>query len=340
MQGLTPKFLKLLLGPAVVLVALLLIGTAGYMMIGDGRYSLLDCFYMTMITISTIGYGEIIDLTGNPNGRVFTMAIAVSGIGILTYILSNTTAFIIEGELKEIFRRRRMEKRIQKLAGHFIVCGMDRVGHYIVTELILTKRLFVFVDTDRARIQTALESFQDQIFIEGDATDSDTLSRAGIATAAGLFAVTGDDNQNLVISLTAKQLNPDVKVVARCTDLKNMEKVKKAGADAVVSPSFIGGLRMAAEMIRPAVVSFLDVMLRDKEKNLRIEEIELPAADTGKTVSDLNLARFENILLLAIKSEDGWTYNPPGDYVIRNNDALIIMTPPDERHEMEAAFSG
>lgn len=340
MQRITPKFLKRLFGPGIALVLLLVIGTVGYLLIGNGRYSLLDCFYMTMITISTIGYGEIIDLSGSPNGRLFTIAVAVSGIGILTYILSNTTAFIIEGELKEIFRRKRMEKRIQKLTGHFIVCGMDRVGRYIVTELLLTNRSFVFVDIDRAKIETALESFQDQVFIEGDGTDSDTLSRAGIASAAGLFAVTGNDNQNLVISLTAKQLNPDVKVVARCTDLKNMEKVKKAGADAVVSPSFIGGLRMAAEMIRPAVVSFLDIMLRDKEKNLRIEEIALPETYIDKNVSELKLTRFKSTLLLAIKSEDGWTYNPSGDYLIRNGDTLIIMTPPEERHELEETFSG
>jgi voltage-gated potassium channel len=324
----------------IFLAAVLLAGTVGYWFIGGRHYSLVDCLYMTFITITTIGYGEIIDMSGNPTGRIFTMFIAISGISIATYILSNLTAFTVEGELSKAFRRRKMEKTIKKLRDHYIVCGVDSVGFYILSELAGTKRPNVMVDIDRGAIERVLETFPEGIFIEGDATDSDTLLAAGITDAKGLFAVTGDDNQNLVISLTAKQLNPNVRVVASCKDLKNTDKLKKAGADAVVSPTSIGGLRMASEMVRSKVVSFLDTMLRDKETNLRIEEIVVPATFVGKKISELGLGKYPHILLLAIRTEEGWLYNPPGSYTVELDDTLIFMTTPEERTELEKIFEG
>jgi len=293
---------------------------------------------MTFITIATIGYSEIVDMSHNPAGRIFTVFVAISGIGVATYILTNLTAFMVEGEMTETFRRRKMEKSIKKLKRHYIVCGIEGVGFHILNELSETKRPHVIVDIDRGRIDKALELFQEELFIEGDATDSDALIAAGVKEASGLFAVTGDDNQNLVISLTAKQLNPQVRVVARCRDLKNVEKMKKAGADAVVSPTFIGGLRMASEMVRSTAVSFLDTMLRDKEKNLRVEEMTVSESLAGKPVSALNLSDYPNILLLAVKTEGGWTYNPPADHVMKLWDTLIFMTTPDERDKLETIF--
>ncbi|WP_340138011.1 TrkA family potassium uptake protein [Dissulfurispira thermophila] len=188
-------------------------------------------------------------------------------------------------------------------------------------------------------MEKILEIFHEKVYIEGDATDSDTLLKAGIMEAKGLFAVSGDDNQNLVISLTAKQLNPNIRVVARCHDLKNMEKMKKAGADAVVSPTFIGGLRMASEMVRPTVVSFLDIMLRDKEKNLRVEEIPVPESIIGKTIANLQLDKYPNVLLLAVRTKDNWIFNPPEDYLIKPENVLIFMSTPQERQELERIFS-
>ena len=324
----------------IFLAAVLSAGTVGYWFIGGRHYSLVDCLYMTFITITTIGYGEIIDMSGNPAGRIFTIFIAISGISIATYILSNLTAFTVEGELSKAFRRRKMEKMIKKLRDHYIVCGVDSVGFYILSELSGTKRPHVMVDIDREAIERVLETFPEGIFIEGDATDSDTLLAAGITDAKGLFAVTGDDNQNLVISLTAKQLNSNVRVVASCKDLKNTDKLKKAGADAVVSPTSIGGLRMASEMVRSKVVSFLDTMLRDKETNLRIEEIAVPATSAGKTISELGLGKYPHILLLAVRTEGGWVYNPPQSHMVNLDDTLIFMTTPEERTELENIFQG
>lgn len=332
------QFYRKFFHTGIALASIILIGTIGYWLIGEKNYSLVDCLYMTVITIMTIGYGEIIDMSHNPAGRLFTIFVAVSGIGAATYILTNLTAFMVEGEMKEVFRRRRMEKMIKKLRGHYIVCGIGGVGLHIVSELYQTKRPHVAVDADKTKLEKLFEEFRDEIFVEGDATDNNTLLTAGIKEARGLFAVTGDDNQNLVLSLTAKQLNPGIRVVARCHDFKNREKMKAAGADAVVSPASIGGLRMASEMVRATVVSFLDTMLRDKEKNLRIEEVEVPGWFAGKAISAISLEEYPNTLLLAVKAEKDWLYNPRGDYLMEKGNVLIFMTTPRERDKLENIF--
>ena len=317
-----------------ILIAIILIGTVGYWFIGGRQYSFVDALYMTVITITTIGFSEIIDLSGNVGGRIFTIFIAISGIGIMAYIVTNITALVVEGELTESFRRRKMEKIAGNSRDHYIVCGLGSVGFYIANELYATKRPHVIVDVNKKNIERNLESLPDAVFIEGDATDSDTLLRAGVEKARGIFAVTGDDNQNLVVSLTAKQLNPKLKVVARCNDMRNNVKMQKAGADAVVSPTAIGGLRMASEMLRPTVVSFLDTMLRDTESNLRVEELPVPESFVGRPISTLNLKRCSHALLLAVKTTEDWVYNPSESYVIDQKNTLVFMTTPEGRDEL------
>jgi voltage-gated potassium channel len=320
------------------LITILIIGTSGYYFIGGGKYSFLDCLYMTTITITTIGYGEIIDLSNNPAGRVFTIFIAFFGISILFYIITNVTAFIIEGELTESFRRKRMEKLSKSLKEHYIVCGAGRLGLTIANELNAVQLPHIMIELNRSRIESVLETFQNSIIIEGDATDDNTLLKAGIRDAKGLFAVTDNDNQNLVINLTAKQLNPALRIVTRCNEISYSEKMKKSGADAVVALNQIAGLRMASEMIRPSVVSFLDIMLRDKDRNLRVEEVSVPQSFTERPVSTLNLKQYPHTLLLAIRTGDDWIYNPPEDYIISNRNTLILMTTSKEKHELEKIF--
>jgi voltage-gated potassium channel len=320
----------------IILAAIIVIGTVGYWLIGGGKYPLFDCLYMTVITITTIGYGEVIDIAGNIGARVFTMFIMIAGIGVLAYLLTNVTALIVEGELTKSFRRRRMEKMAGKARDHYIICGVGWAGLHIINELRETKRPHVIVDIDKSKVDKSLAAMSDEVFIEGDATDNDTLLKAGIDKASGIFAVTGDDNQNLVISLTAKQLNPGVRVVAQCNEMRNMEKMKKAGADAIVSPGYISGMRMASEMIRPTVVTFLDNMMRGKDENLRVEEVRLPPSFTGKPLASVNLKEYPRTLLLAVKKGEGWVYNPsPRDYIIEPENRLIVMTTPDERRKLE-----
>jgi len=265
---------------------------------------------------------------------LFTIGLALSGIGVLTYLLSNITASVVEGEINEIFRRKKMEKVIQNYHQHFIVCGADPVAEYIVEDLHATNRPFVVVASDHDELESLMENYPDQAFVEGDATDNSVQLKAGIENAEGLFAVTEDDNQNLVISLTAKQLNPKVKVVSRCSHAKNVEKMQTVGVDSVVSTASIGGLRMASVMVRPAVVSFLDVMLRDK-RHFRIEEAAVGDSLLGKSLSSLHLENYPSTLVLAMKKGNDYVYNPPRTHRFEAGEVLIIMTIPQERIQFE-----
>jgi len=320
----------------ILLVTVVLIGTFGYWLIGQGDFPLFDCLYMVVITVATIGYGEVIDIAGNVGARVFTMFIAVAGIGVLAYLVTNLTAAIVEGELTKSFRRRKMEKLAARARDHYIICGVGWAGLHIINELRETKRSHVIIDVDRSKLDKNLEAMPGEVFIEGDATDNDILLKAGIERAGGVFAVTGDDNQNLVICLTARQLNPEVRVVAQCNETKNMDKIRKAGADAVVSPGYISGMRMASEMVRPTVVTFLDKMMRGKDVNLRVEEVPVPPVFAGKTLASLDWQRYPRTLLLAVKKGEDWVYNPSRrDYLLAPDNTLIVMTTPEERRELE-----
>ena len=320
----------------VILLIIIVAGATGYWFIGGGHFSYFDCLYMTIITITTIGYSEIVDISGSVLGRTFTIFVALSGIGVLAYMLTSITATIVEGELTKSFRRRRMERIAKKARGHYIVCGMGWAGLHIINELQDTKRAHVIVDISKSKVDKTLETMPKEIFIEGDATDNDTLIKAGIEKASGLFAVTGDDTQNVVICLTAKQLNRSLRVVAQCNEMKNIDKMNRAGADAVVSPGYISGMRMASEMIRPTAVNFLDKMLRGRDENLRVEEVGISSYLVGKALSSIDLKKYPHTLLLAVKEGDKWVYNPPRDgYVIEPGNKLIIMTTPEEREDLE-----
>ncbi|MDP2731091.1 MAG: potassium channel protein [Dehalococcoidales bacterium] len=324
---------KRFLWAGLILITIIIIGTLGYWIIEGRQYSLLDTFYMTFITITTIGFGEIFELSAP--GRVFTIFIAISGIGILLYVVTNFTAMLVEGDLMQTFRRRRMEKLAGNYEDHYIVCGLGTVGSNIAKELDATGRQYVIVDVNKNKVARHLELLRAAVFIEGDATDNETLVKAGVNRARGLFAAAGDDNSNMIISLTARQLNPELRIIVRCNEITNQEKIIRVGADAVVSPSFIGGLRMASEMVRPTVVSFLDIMLRDREKNLRVEEIGVSARLAGKTISDLDIKKKSSTLLLAVKTGNDWVYNPQDDYTIRPENVLVFMTTPEGRDELE-----
>ena len=251
-----------------------LIGTAGYRILSEGQASYLDCLYMTWITVVTVGYGEVIDLSHNPAGRIFTMVIGTAGIANIWYSMSKLTVFIVESRFDEVLRRRKIQDRIDHMNAHYILCGIGRVGSNVAHELAVTQRPLVAIDESAEAIALFRERHPNMTVLHGDASDDDLLIKAGIERATGLFAITGDDGKNLLITLSAKQLNPKARVVARCHEVRNIDKLKRVGADAIVSPDFTGGMRIASSMVRPAVVSFLDQMLRTDEK-LRVEEIVL-----------------------------------------------------------------
>ena len=323
--------------PGIVILAVMACGTVGYRLIGGSQTTIIDALYMTFITVATIGYGEIVDLSHSPGGRVFTMIIASAGIASFTYVLSTLTAFIVEGDINQALRRRRMQKQIDRLRDHYIICGIGRVGANVAHELSVTGRDYVVVDISQQNIDTHLERYAGTPWIVGDGSEDEVLIRAGIARVRGVFAITGEDSKNLVITLSAKSLNPGIRVVARCHEINYMEKIRKVGADAIVSPDFTGGMRIASSMIRPQVVSFLDEMLRSDDK-LRVEEIHVSPAFAGRTLGSLGL-RGPDYMLLAVRAEGRWLFNPQDGFALQPGNSLVFMTSPRGRQEVEQMFA-
>jgi len=245
------------------------------------------------------------------------------------------SAIVIEGQLKESYKKRKMENQLKKVENHFIICGIGRHSVHLLEELTQTHRNSVFIDLDTEVIKKTTLQYPGELFVEGDATNDDILFKAGIMKAKGLFATTTDDNLNLVICLSAKRLNPDLLIVALCNNHSNIDKLKMAGADKVVSTYYISGMRMASEMFRPIVAQMLDVMMRGENKSLRIEQVNIHENYFGKKIKDLKIGEFKNTLILALKSGDDIQFNPESELIIKNGDTLIVMTTPQERIKLE-----
>ncbi len=323
--------------PLGVMVAVHVIGAAGFWIISDGKATLLDCVYMVFITVASIGYGEIVDLSNSPGGRVFNMAIAFVGIANLVYLTSKMAAFILEGRFDEVLRRRKMQEEIDRMRDHYIVCGVGRVGSNVVHELVTTERKFIALDEFVDAIVAFRERYPAIPVLHGDASDDDLLLRAGVKHAAGVFAVTGDDGKNLLITLAAKHLNPNARVVARCHEVRNIEKLKLVGADDIVSPDFTGGMRIASSMLRPAVVSFLDEMLRS-DGRLRVEEITVPAGFRARPLHEAT-PQSRDFVLLAVRVGTAWEFNPAAEFVIRPGHSVVVMSHPEGRRMLERALA-
>lgn len=322
----------------VALVMVFITGTVGYRILGGPQYSWEDCFYMTFITIATIGYHEVVDVTRYEHGRLFTVFIGISGIGVLGYVLSTLTAFMLENDLNISRRRKKMKSKIGQLKNHYIVCGVGLVGTNVAHDLELTGRPAVIIDNDINNINQYLETHPAQFYLHGDATDNDVLLAAGVANAKGVFAVAHDDSANLVISLSSKQLNPKLRVVARCHSPKNAEKTRRAGADEVISPDFSGGLRIVSAMVRPNVMNFLDEMLKSDSK-LRMEEIVIPESLASKPLSVLYHSN-KDCMVLAIQRDEAWQFNPQSSHNLQDKDVLMVMTTPEGRSRLEQLIQG
>ena len=332
-QNLLSRFYIAFRFPLLAFLLIMLVGTAGYWIVAGGRASLLDCVYMTFITVATIGYAEVIDLSASPGGRIFTMFVGFAGVANIFYMTSKLTAFILESEINEVLRRRRMQDRIDALSNHYIVCGVGRVGSNVAHELSLTGRPFVALDESAEQVAAFRERYPDVLALHGDAQDDDVLKRAGVARAAGVFAVTGNDGGNVLITLSAKQLGPQARLVARCHEVRNIDKLKRVGADAIVSPDFTGGMRIASSMIRPTVVSFLDEMLRT-DARLRVEEVPVPAGFATRALAEVAPAS-PAYIVLAVRVAQRWEFNPGADFRLEPGHTLVVMAHPEGRQALE-----
>lgn len=309
------------------------LGTVGFHVIDPGA-GWVRAFFMTAITLTTVGYGHEVALDSSAD-YLFTALLILLGVGGVAYFVTTATAFVLEGQLGHVYRRRRMEKALSRLSGHLIVCGSGHTALYAVKELAAVRRSVVLIADRPDDVGLVRREMPNIPVIPGDPSRDEVLILAGVDRAAGLVACTESDEKNLVITLTARQLNPGIRIVTRTMEVEGEAKLKKVGADAVVSPDFIGGLRMASELIRPTVVSFLDTMLRDRDLNLRVDEIRIPPGSPviGRRLNAIGLDRIPGALLLAGRDAQGtWHYNPPRDEIVAEGMVLIFLgSPADAR---------
>ena len=298
--------------------AMLCIGTVGYFIIDQGRHSIIDCLFMTFITISTIGYEETIPLESAAS-KIFTMALGVAGIANLAFFASATFAWIVEIETNPARRRRSMESRIAKLNGHLIVCGMGRAGARISEELLAKGVPFVAIDLDEAKTEPH------ELHIRGDASDEDVLLAANIAECSGVFAVTGDDAKNLMITLAARDLAPKCRIVARASDERNAKRMTKSGANATICPDIAAGLKLASAMLTPHAHGFIDELSLGGDASL--VEASIDHVDAGQTL-ELFLAARPNLAAVALYRGGAWSVNPKGDLLLSDDDVLIMLSTP------------
>lgn len=330
---------------AITLLAIVIIvGMVGYRVLSEGQASWTDCAYMTLITIASVGYGEVISFPNMEAGRIFTMFLIICGVGGYLYFISSFTAVIVEGNLLNIFWRDKMQGMIDKLNEHYILCGCGDTGIHIIREFMATKRPLVLIDNDMNRLESLRKELTGEgiYFIEGDAINDEILILAGISRAKGLIACVSEDKDNLVVTLSARQLNENLRIIARCKGGKMIEKLRKSGADSVISTNQIGGLRMASEMVRPSAVNFLDIMLRDKDKNLRVEEISVEEGCSfiGKKLADIDFWGAVGLFPVAVQTADlRWIYNPTPETIIEANSKLIIIGNSEQRKGLEEIVS-
>ncbi|MEO8553120.1 MAG: potassium channel family protein, partial [Kofleriaceae bacterium] len=286
---LTPTVKRMVYG--LIAMAIVVVGGGfGYFVIGHGLWRLRDCIYMTVITVTTVGYGEVLPgMDTVEYARGFTILLLLFGTGTIVFFASTITAFIIEGDLKNALFANRLKKRMKKMRDHVIVCGAGSTGRNVIEELIANGVPVIAIDTREAELKEIADRHPkaSYSYIAGDATDDDVMAQTNLAQARGLVAALSSDKDNLYLTVSARQTNPTARIVARAAELSHVEKIKRAGADAVVSPNFIGGMRLVSELLRPAVVAFLDDMLRDR-RVYRIAEVRLgdKIGEVGTTLRD------------------------------------------------------
>jgi voltage-gated potassium channel len=311
----------------ILLVGVISFGTVGYQLIEGWRF--FDALYMTVITVASVGFQEVHPLS--TAGRSFTIGLIILGLGVVAYGLGTITAFWVEGDLLHLWGKRTMERQIAALRDHIVVCGGGGTGREVARELLRTRRPFVCIEIEPAQ-EDALRKLGDGIlYIIGDATDSDVLRRARVEAGRGLVACMPSDKDNLFAILSARELNPAMRIVSRAVSDDVGPKLMKAGADAVVSVSTIGALRLASAMVRPSVVDFLDAMLREPGA-IRVQEVTVGRAGAGRTLAALRLQERTGVIVFAIRDSTTHrhVFNPPPGRPLQAGDVLIGCADPEQ----------
>jgi voltage-gated potassium channel len=333
------------IGALVLLAMVVAVGAFGYWYIGHvqqpGVWSFEDCVYMTVITISTVGFNEILDFSAMEGGREWTLVLLVFGVAADLYVISTITSFFVEADFGNVRRWRKLELRMKHIDNHTIVCGVGRTGMHVVNELVTVGVEVLVIDHDE--VVLAELAARDILTVRGDATDDEVLERAGLRRAKALVATLDDDKTNMFVVVTARQASAKLRIVAKAMSPASADKLRRAGADAVVTPAFIGAMRIASEIVRPTVVRFLDEMLRDKEARLRIEEATIGDGSDlcTATLADANLREGVGVLVLAVRSPDGGlAYVPSADLRLQVGHTVIALGTPDQIAALRARARG
>jgi voltage-gated potassium channel len=318
-------------GAAIALV--IAVGTAGYMVIED--WGFLDALYMTVTTITTVGFREVRELS--TAGRIFTMLLVLSGVGVIIYGLGTIVEYAIKAQLSGVFKRRGVRKQVNKLQNHYIICGYGRVGESVARHFAAQEVAFVVVDNDPVSLARA--EGDGYLVVEGDATNDEALEAGGITEAKGVVAAVGSDAGNIYVTLSARVLSPGLFIVARASSEDTMNKLKRAGADRVVSPYGIGGRQMAALMLKPLVSDYLDVVTGDGALEFRMEELLLTAkcCAVGRTIRELAVRKTTGATILAVRRGETGTFdtNPSPEVVLESGDTVIAIGTPGEITNLE-----
>ena len=306
---------------------LLLLGSGGYIFIEGWPWT--DSVYMTVITISTVGFGEIRPLS--PIGRVFTGGLIILGVSTTAYAISTLADVIVAGEFRSLIWRRRMQNRIDKLHGHFIVCGYGRVGEQVVNELLANNVSLVVIEI-LATMGPELENLG-VIPVEGNATDDTALLRAGIDRASGICCCLPNDSDNVYVALTARSLNPDLTIISRSNSHESERKLQIAGVNHVINPYVTSGRRMARQLIHPNILEFMDVVMHRDEVDILIEDIGVSELSSlrDRTIADTEVRKRIGANILAVRRPDGETFVNPGvEFSLRAGDTLIALGTPEQ----------
>lgn len=310
-----------------LVLTLVVVGTGGYMLLTG--VSFIDGLYMTVITVSTVGYREIADLS--PGGKVFTIGIILGGLGIVSYALLQAVSFLIDGGVKQIIRRRAMEKMIGEMEQHTIVCGAGQTGTSVIEQFRLAGSPFVVIEQDSLKAAELTELGVP--VVSGDATSEEVLDEAGISRARGLITCLENDADNVYTVLTARGMNPKLQIVARAIEKGSSEKLRRAGADKTISPNELGGARMAYMMLKPHVVSFLDIVTRFDDEVLDLGEVILDeqAEITDMMLKEAKIPEKTGLIIIALRRPGGkLRFNPGPSERLTAKSSMMVLGKADQ----------
>lgn len=316
----------------LLLVTIVFIGVVGYMALENFTFT--EALFMTVITISTVGFEEVHQL--DDPGMIFTSVLIIFSFGIFIYVVTSFTRFLIEGVFRNYYKDNKVKKRVQRLSDHVIVCGFGRNGRQAVIELIDHNKKFVIIDNSKDMVDIIREE-TDYLYIEGDATQEETLEMAMINTASALITAMPNDADNLFVVLTARQMNKELKIISRASEEKSDSKLKRAGADNVIMPDRIGGQRMAKLVVQPDVVEFLEYIMLQSSDDVNLEELScqnMAFCFVNKSIKELGVRNVTGANIVGLKKDNAYIFNPTPDVILSANDQLFVLGDPQQLEKL------